>query len=126
MVGTQRGSWYVAAIAVVTNIENDHLSSDAELPKLVASFEEFLSKVPQSGTTVIGVDNPLTRSLALFFGKDDMTFTVTSDYSEAAKKTRNYNRFSDMASDMVDVRIYQGIHFRFADIEARKQGRHVA
>jgi len=23
-------------------------------------------------------------------------------------------------------RIYQGIHFRFADVEARKQGRHVA
>jgi hypothetical protein len=68
----------------------------------------------------------LTRSLALFFGKDDMTFTVTSDYSEAAKKTRNYNRFSDMASDMVDVRIYHGIHFRFADETSREQGTKVA
>ena len=27
---------------------------------------------------------------------------------------------------MVDARIYEGIHFRFADVEARKQGRHVA
>ena len=27
---------------------------------------------------------------------------------------------------MVDVRVYEGIHFRFADLEARKQGRHVA
>jgi len=51
-------------IAVVTNIENDHLSSDAELPKLVAAFEEFLSKVPAGGTAIVGVDNPLTRTLA--------------------------------------------------------------
>jgi hypothetical protein len=30
------------------------------------------------------------------------------------------------AQDAVDVRIYQGIHFRFADTAALKQGRHVA
>jgi hypothetical protein len=27
---------------------------------------------------------------------------------------------------VVNVRVYQGIHFRFADVIARKQGRHVA
>lgn len=73
-----------------------------------------------------GVTGALTRSFALFFGKDDMTFTVTSDYPEAAKKTRNYNRFSDMASDMVNVRIYHGLHFRFADEASREQGTKVA
>jgi hypothetical protein len=31
-----------------------------------------------------------------------------------------------MAQDAVDVRIYHGIHFRSADEEGRKQGRHVA
>ena len=31
-----------------------------------------------------------------------------------------------MAEDVVDVRIYQGIHFRTADEVARKQGRRVA
>jgi hypothetical protein len=64
----------------------------------------------------------LTRALALFFGKDDVTFTVTSDYPDAAQKTRTYSRFSDMASDMVDARIYHGIHFRFGDEAAREQG----
>ena len=37
-----------------------------------------------------------------------------------------YSRFSDAAQDVVDARIYEGIHFRFADEDARKQGRHVA
>lgn len=30
------------------------------------------------------------------------------------------------AADVVNVRVYQGIHFRFADLNARKQGCHVA
>jgi UDP-N-acetylmuramate--alanine ligase len=52
------------AIAVVTNIENDHLSSDAELPKLVASFDQFLAKLPEDGHAVVGIDNPQSRSIA--------------------------------------------------------------
>jgi UDP-N-acetylmuramate--alanine ligase len=51
------------AIAIVTNIENDHIASDAELPKLVESFAMFLAKVPHQGTAIIGIDNP--RSAAL-------------------------------------------------------------
>lgn len=51
------------AIAVVTNIENDHLSSDDELPQLVRAFGEFLAKLPDDGAAVIGVDNALSASL---------------------------------------------------------------
>jgi UDP-N-acetylmuramate--alanine ligase len=51
------------AIAIVTNIENDHIGSDAELPGLVASFAAFLAKLPRAGTAVVGIDNP--RSAAL-------------------------------------------------------------
>jgi len=58
------------------------------------------------------------RTLELFFG-DKTTFTVTST---PVNKSMTYERFSDMARDMVDVRIYQGIHFRSADVVARRQG----
>ena len=34
--------------------------------------------------------------------------------SPAKQKTRTYKKFSDMQTDVVNVRIYQGIHFRFA------------
>lgn len=50
-------------IAVVTNIENDHLTSDDELPRLVDKFAEFLGNVPAQGLVVVGVDDPRAASL---------------------------------------------------------------
>jgi UDP-N-acetylmuramate--alanine ligase len=50
-------------IAIVTNIENDHLTSDDELPGLARAFGEFLGKLPEDGFAVIGIDNPLAGSL---------------------------------------------------------------
>jgi hypothetical protein len=72
------------------------------------------------------VTGAVTRALALFFRTDDMTFTVATTYPLAIQRTRTYDRFSDAAADVVNVRIWEGIHFRFADVQARKQGRHVA
>ncbi len=50
-------------IAIVTNIENDHLNSDDELPGLARAFGEFLAKIPEDGCAVIGSDNALSASL---------------------------------------------------------------
>jgi hypothetical protein len=68
----------------------------------------------------------MTRTLELFFGTNKVTFEVTSLAPLAVQKTRTYHRFSDAAEDVVDARIYLGIHFRFADVAAREQGRRVA
>ena len=68
-----------------------------------------------------------TRALALFFGKDRMTFSITTtNLVPTVEDTRTYSRFSDVAQEVVDARIYEGIHFRFADEAARKQGTQVA
>jgi hypothetical protein len=64
----------------------------------------------------------MTRTLELFFG-DKLTFTVTST---PVNKSMAYDRFSDMADDVVIVRIYQGIHFHSADAVARRQGTRAA
>jgi hypothetical protein len=63
---------------------------------------------------------------SLFFGTDHFTFQITSNNPPAVPPTRTYQRFSDAAQDVVDARIYQGIHFRFADTAARRQGLRVA
>ena len=68
----------------------------------------------------------ITRMLAHFFGTDEVTFSITSNYPLAIQKTRTYTRFSDAARDVVEARILLGIHFRFADLAARRQGRRVA
>ena len=72
------------------------------------------------------VTGAMTRTLRLFFGRDRLTFDVTTLAPLAVQKTRTYNRFSDAADDVVDARIFLGIHFRFADTAARKQGQQVA
>ena len=67
------------------------------------------------------------RSLELFFGTDVMTFKLTTtNTGPTIVDTRVYNRFSDVLSDVVNGRIWEGIHFRFADTEARTQGTRVA
>jgi hypothetical protein len=68
-----------------------------------------------------------TRSLALYFGTDEMTFTVfTTNTTAGIPASITYSKFSYAAEDVVNARIWEGIHFRFADEEAWKQGRHVA
>ena len=63
----------------------------------------------------------MTRTLSLFFRRDRLTFEVTSLAPLAIQKTRTYNRFSEAAEDVVDARVYLGIHFRFAErLRARR------
>ncbi len=50
-------------VAVVTNIENDHLLSDDDLPRLIESFAEFLGKLPDDGLAIVGIDNAHSASL---------------------------------------------------------------
>jgi hypothetical protein len=77
-----------------------------------------------SGVNVVTA--AMTRTLALFFNRDRMTFDLSSVHPLAVKKTRTYHRFSDAARDAVDARVYTGIHFRFADLAGRTQGAKVA
>ena len=72
------------------------------------------------------VTGAMTGTLALFFGTDEMIFSLKSGSPLALQNPRTYARFSDAAQNVVDVRVYQGIHFRFADAAGRRQGKHVA
>lgn len=56
--------------------------------------------------------------------KEHIEFTLFSNAAGAVP--RPYTRFADVARDVVDGRIFMGIHFRFADTNALRQGREVA
>ncbi|MDD4363701.1 MAG: UDP-N-acetylmuramate--L-alanine ligase [Atribacterota bacterium] len=45
-------------IAVVTNIENDHLDYFTSLEKTISSFQKFIDKVPDDGSIIFGYDCP--------------------------------------------------------------------
>ena len=66
------------------------------------------------------------KMLALYFGTDEMTFTVTSANPNANPNSRTYASFTDAALDVVEARILQGIHTRSADLNGRHLGKSVA
>jgi hypothetical protein len=72
------------------------------------------------------VTGATTKMLELYFGRNDITFDVTSNAPLAVKKTRTFGSFTAASKQVVLARVFLGIHFRFADVEARRQGRSVA
>jgi hypothetical protein len=111
----------ITAIVEAANDDNPHTVADASWQPLINN-----PNYPDYTSGANNVAGAMTRTLELFFDTDRMTFDVTTAVSQAVRKTRTYRRFSDAADDMVEARILLGIHFRFADVAARKQGRQVA
>lgn len=83
------------SMAIVTNIENDHLTSDDELPGLARAFAEFLAKLPQDGLAVIGIDNALSASLT---SHDLGAAVVTFGLDSSAMLRASNLRFAECAS----------------------------
>jgi UDP-N-acetylmuramate--alanine ligase len=50
-------------VAVVTNIENDHLDYFTSLEKTLESFEKFIYKIPNDGCIIFGYDCPNARKV---------------------------------------------------------------
>jgi PAP2 superfamily len=63
------------------------------------------------------------NAFASFFGTDAMTFYATS--SRFPGEQRVFNHFSDLTSEVLEARIWAGIHFRNADVQAAELGREV-
>lgn len=82
-------------VAIVTNIENDHLSSDDELPGLVRAFAEFLAKLPEDGFALVGIDNALAASLT---SHELSARVLTFGFHEQAWMRADNLRFADFGS----------------------------
>jgi hypothetical protein len=61
-----------------------------------------------------------------FFGGDEMAFSVVRIAPGVPDVTRTYERFTDVIDDTIDARVYQGIHFRAADVQGAEIGKDVA
>ena len=61
-----------------------------------------------------------------FFGSDQMDFGVARIAPTGPNVTREYHRLTDVVDDTIDARVFQGLHFRSADEQGARLGRHVA
>ena len=69
-----------------------------------------------------GMSASIVKTLEQFFGTDDIGWTDTNN----GGFTRSFSRFSQAIEEIVEVRIWSGIHFRTADEQGARMGRKVA
>jgi PAP2 superfamily len=65
----------------------------------------------------------IVRTLQHFFGNDRVPFTLHSNESGT---TRHFARLSDVLREVLNARVWAGIHFRTADVEGAQLGETVA
>ncbi len=71
-----------------------------------------------SGAT--GYASASMNAFQAFFGTDEMTFYATS--SRFPGEQRVFHRFSDLTNEVLDARVWSGIHFRSPDVQAANLG----
>ena len=69
-----------------------------------------------------GLSSSFVATLQDFFGTDRIGWTDTNN----GGFTRSYTRISDAIEEIIEVRIWSGIHFRSSDEQAAKIGKQVA
>ncbi len=62
-------------------------------------------------------------TLQNFFGTDKIAFSA---FSNKSGTTRHFDRFSDALKEVIDARVWAGIHFRTADMQGAVLGKKVA
>jgi hypothetical protein len=79
---------------------------------------------PSGHTCISGA---FVRALKAFFGTDKIAFTAVSNKcSPAPCPPRSYGRFSEALKEIIDARVWSGIHFRTADVQGAVLGKKVA
>ena len=70
-------------------------------------------------------DAAYLTALGIFFGTDEIGFDVTSSRFPS-EPARHFDRFSEPLDEIIEARIWAGLHYRTADVQAVILGRNVA
>ena len=77
---------------------------------------------PEHPSGHTGLSGSIAATLRDFFGSDRIGWTDTNN----AGLTRSFSSFSQAIEEIIDARVWSGIHFRNADEQGEKIGRDVA
>jgi hypothetical protein len=69
------------------------------------------------------ISGAIVDALQRFFGTDRIAFSATSNRT---RTTRTFDRFSQALEEVIDARVWAGIHFRTADVDGAVLGKKVA
>ena len=96
---------FYPTVAVILDIEPDHLDFFKDLADIQNSFREFASHVPESGTIIANMDDENTMAALAPLGRELMTFGLTEKADVWAKNIVQIGTQSDF-----DV-MYRGKRF---------------
>jgi len=63
---------------------------------------------------------------AYFFGTDEIGFSVDSNVAGVVNPVRTYSQFSDALTEVLDARIYGGMHYRNSTRIGANMGKQVS
>jgi hypothetical protein len=107
----------VTAIHEAASDGNDATQADSGWTSLIVA-----PPYPDHPSGLAALGCSVADTMQHFYGRDQATFSGTTP----GGVTRTFTSFSDVCSDIVDARVWSGIHFRFADEEGAKIGRRVS
>jgi hypothetical protein len=61
-----------------------------------------------------------------YFGTDELHFTMSSPAPGLLESVRSYDRFSQVLQDILNARIYGGMHYRNSTVFGTELGRQVS
>jgi len=103
---------------------------DPSLPMAIGGIGPLITPpYPEHPSGATAYASASMHALASFFGTDEMTFYATSSRfpidPTQPRERRYFSRFSDLTNEILEARIWAGIHFRNADVQAANLGREV-
>ena len=72
-------------VAVVTNIDREHLDHYGDVDKAVEAFCEFINRIPFYGRAILGIDSPRVRALLPRVRKRFLTYGLSPDAEITAR-----------------------------------------
>lgn len=72
-------------IAIVTNIENDHMDYYGTMENILTAFQDFLHKLPQDGLAILCFDNQYIRNMASTLERPVISYAVDAPAEYTAK-----------------------------------------
>ena len=129
------GSFWRPITAVRAAADDGNPATEAD-PTWVPLFDPT---VPVSGAPLVTpgfpdhpaghtcISSAAVHALQAFFGTDKVSFTAVSNKcSPAPCPGRPFDRFSVALKEIIDARVWGGIHFRTADVQGSVLGKKVA
>ena len=107
----------ITAIREADTDGNDATQKDENWLPLIAT-----PPYPEHSSGHSGLSGAMVRSLQQFFGGDEIGWTDRNN----GGFERTYTRFSQAIEEVVDARIWSGIHFREADVAGARIGKQIA